>query len=74
MLKEQTKSVLDVARRQVVVAEARLAWQRDTLRRIDADKHPDTADAAQRVLVTMESTLFGMRDHLLFEEQRHGKG
>jgi hypothetical protein len=54
----------------VAEAEARLARQHEALRRIDADKRPETAEAAQRMLVTMEGTLFVLRDHLRFEEQR----
>jgi hypothetical protein len=40
------------------------------LRRIDEKKHPDTAAAAQRVLVTMEGTLAVMRGHLRVEEEK----
>jgi hypothetical protein len=64
---------LDVARRHVAEAEARIARLHQTLRGIDADKHPDAAAAAQQVLVTMEATLSVMRDHLLFEERRQAQ-
>ena len=47
---------LDMARRHVAEAEARIARQHETLRGIDADKHPGAAATAQQVLVTMEGT------------------
>jgi hypothetical protein len=61
---------LDQARRHVAEAEARIARQHEILREMQADNHPKAAEAAQRVLATMEITLSAMRDHLRFEEER----
>jgi hypothetical protein len=65
-----TKSPLDLARRRVAATEARLARQLEILRQIDGDKNPDVEATAQQLLITMETTLSVMRDHLQFEEQR----
>jgi hypothetical protein len=63
-----------MARRHVVEAEARIARQREILREMQRDNHSDATAAAQRLLVTMETTLSMMRDHLRFEEQRFKSG
>jgi hypothetical protein len=61
---------LELARRHVAEAEADVARQREILRNIDPDESPDMAWILQDVLMTMESKLAQLRDHLQFEEWR----
>jgi hypothetical protein len=76
-----TREGLDMPREQ---REARWTWpgatlwrQRrnalssiEALLRIDADRHPDAAEAAQQLLATIKTTLSVLLYQLLFEEQR----
>jgi hypothetical protein len=70
MPQEPLETPLEMARRHVAQSEARIARQRKILAEMQADNHPTAADAAQRVLATMETTLAIMRDHLRLEEER----
>lgn len=63
-----------MARRHVAESEARCAQQAEVLREMIADNHPRAAEAARRLLVTLEDTLDLMRERLRREEKRAASG
>jgi hypothetical protein len=72
MTEERLESTLDMARRHVAEAEAKLVRQREIVAERVAKGQHEAVAMGMRVLRTMEATLALMRDHLRIEEQRRG--
>ncbi len=68
---EQPEGPLELARRHVAEAEARLARQREILRATQVDRHQRPAALAARALVTMEVEVSLLREQLRQVEELH---
>jgi hypothetical protein len=72
MAEERPESSLDLARRYVAEAEAKLVRQREIVAERVTTGQYEAMTIGMQVLRTMEATLATMRDYLRMEEQRHG--
>jgi hypothetical protein len=72
MAEERPESRLDMARRHVAEAEARLTRQRKIVTETGSSRQYEAMERAIRVRLTMETTLALMRDHLEIKE-RNGR-